>query len=172
VRHAACLRPVLDRRNKPVVTHSLGRSTSANTRLVRWLRWIPALQAASALVLLLAPVYIVRTRDAERERVWAAWRVSRAPAGNTAVQPRRLVELLEDRAETTRAGCRREHARRPPASRSVAHRFERIGRERARPRRRAELVERIATYFRARVPTLANAVTITAWNPPNRSRCG
>ena len=49
----------------------------------------------------------------------------------------------------------------------VAHRFERIGRE---PRRDAvdahALVERIASYFRARVPTLAHAVTIDV-SPPD-----
>ena len=52
----------------------------------------------------------------------------------------------------------------------VAHRFERIGRE---PRRDAvdvaELVDRIAAYFRARVPTLAHAVTIDVV-PPGRRR--
>jgi signal transduction histidine kinase len=48
----------------------------------------------------------------------------------------------------------------------VAHRFERIGRE---PRRDAvnvaELVDRIAAYFRARVPKLAHAVTIDVVPP-------
>ena len=48
----------------------------------------------------------------------------------------------------------------------VAHRFERIGRA---PRRDSvdapALVDRIGTYFRARVPTLANAVTIDVRHP-------
>jgi signal transduction histidine kinase len=45
----------------------------------------------------------------------------------------------------------------------VANRFERIGRP---PRKEkvdiGELVERVATYFRARVPTLAQRVTVTS----------
>jgi signal transduction histidine kinase len=45
----------------------------------------------------------------------------------------------------------------------VANRFERIGRP---PKRQqvdiGDLVERVATYFRARVPTLAQRVTITS----------
>src|SRR5438552_9234116 len=45
----------------------------------------------------------------------------------------------------------------------VAHRFERIGRP---PRQEAvdlgELVDRVAVYFRARVPTLAQRVTVSS----------
>jgi signal transduction histidine kinase len=72
------------------------------------------------------------------------------------------IELLEDRG--TDDGTRRAVAfMRADLERldRVAHRFERIGRE---PRRDAvnvaELVDRIANYFRARVPKLAHAVTI------------
>jgi signal transduction histidine kinase len=44
----------------------------------------------------------------------------------------------------------------------VAHRFERIGRpSRAQPVDTRELVERVATYFRARVPSLAHQVVVT-----------
>src|SRR6476661_337346 len=80
------------------------------------------------------------------------------------------IELLEDRAEddgTLRAvAFMRADLERLDR---VAHRFERIGRE---PRRDAvnvaELVERIATYFRARVPKLAHAVTIDVVPAPAR----
>jgi signal transduction histidine kinase len=44
----------------------------------------------------------------------------------------------------------------------VAHRFERIGRpSRAQPVDTRALVERVATYFRARVPSLAHQVAVT-----------
>src|SRR5262249_13909929 len=49
----------------------------------------------------------------------------------------------------------------------VAHRFERIGRPpKAEPVDAAELMERVAAYFRARVPSLAHTVTICAEREP------
>jgi signal transduction histidine kinase len=72
------------------------------------------------------------------------------------------IELLEDRApdEGTRKAVAYMRADLERLDR-VAHRFERIGRE---PRRDSvdagALIDRIATYFRARVPRLAHAVRI------------
>jgi signal transduction histidine kinase len=49
----------------------------------------------------------------------------------------------------------------------VAHRFERIGRPpRAEPVDAGDLVQRVAGYFRARVPSLAHTVTVCASVPP------
>lgn len=62
----------LDRETIPVTDSLVGQIHYGRTPLVKWLNIIPALQALSAFVLLLAAVYIVRTRgNAERERVWA-----------------------------------------------------------------------------------------------------
>jgi signal transduction histidine kinase len=154
----------LDRQNVPVVDSLVGEIHFGNTSLVKWLRIIPALQAATAFVLLLAGIYIVQTRgNAERERVWAGMaRESAHQLGTPLSSLAGWIELLEDRAPddaTLHAvGFMRADLERLDR---VAHRFERIGRE---PRRDAvnvaELVDRIATYFRARVPTLAHAVTI------------
>ena len=154
----------LDRQNVPVVDSLVGEIHFGNTSLVKWLRIIPALQAATAFVLLLAGIYIVQTRgNAERERVWAGMaRESAHQLGTPLSSLAGWIELLEDRAPndaTLQAvGFMRADLERLDR---VAHRFERIGRE---PRRDAvnvaELVDRIATYFRARVPTLAHAVTI------------
>ena len=154
----------LDRQNVPVVDSLVGEIHFGNTSLVKWLRIIPALQAATAFVLLLAGIYIVQTRgNAERERVWAGMaRESAHQLGTPLSSLAGWIELLEDRASddaTLHAvGFMRADLERLDR---VAHRFERIGRE---PRRDAvnvaELVDRIATYFRARVPTLAHAVTI------------
>jgi signal transduction histidine kinase len=153
----------LDRQNPPVTDSLVGKIHFGNTSLVKWLRIIPALQAASAFVLLLAGIYIVRTRgNAERERVWAGMaRESAHQLGTPLSSLAGWIELLEDRAGddgTRRAvGFMRADLERLDR---VAHRFERIGRE---PRRDAvnvaELVDRIATYFRAREPKLAHAVT-------------
>jgi signal transduction histidine kinase len=147
------------------VTDSLvGRIHFGNTPLVKWLRIIPALQALTVFVLLGAGIYIVRTRgNAERERVWAGMaRESAHQLGTPLSSLAGWVELLEDRSpdDGTRHAVAHMRADLERLDR-VAHRFERIGRE---PRRDSvdagELVERIAEYFRARVPKLAHAVTI------------
>ncbi|HEX7980734.1 MAG TPA: HAMP domain-containing sensor histidine kinase [Gemmatimonadaceae bacterium] len=161
----------LDRQNPPVTDSLVGKIHFGNPSLVKWLRIIPALQAATAFVLLILGIYIVRTRgNAERERVLAGMaRESAHQLGTPLSSLAGWIELLEDRAEdegTRRAvGFMRADLERLDR---VAHRFERIGRE---PRRDsvnvAELVDRIATYFRARVPKLAHAVTIDVVRPDN-----
>jgi signal transduction histidine kinase len=159
----------LDRQNKPVVDSLMGAIHYGNTPLVKWLRVIPVLQAASALVLLLAGIYIVRTRgNAERERVWAGMaRESAHQLGTPLSSLSGWIELLEERGidgptTTAVANMRADLVRLD----RVAHRFERIGRE---PRRDLvdvpALVARIGAYFRARVPSLANAVTIEVEAP-------
>jgi signal transduction histidine kinase len=154
----------LDRQNAPVVDSLAGEIHYGNTPLVKWLRIIPTLQAVTAFVLLLAGVFIVRARgNAERERVWAGMaRESAHQLGTPLSSLAGWIELLEEgRHEgdtaTAVANMRADLERLD----RVAHRFERIGRE-----RRGEqvdlyaLIERITTYFRARVPTLAHRVAI------------
>ncbi len=160
----------LDRENTPVADPLIGKIHFGNTPLVRWLRIIPALQAASALILLLAAIYIVRTRgNAERERVWAGMaRESAHQLGTPLSSLVGWIELLEERDgdEQTKKAVTHMKADLVRLDR-VAHRFERIGRE---PRRDSvdvpALVARIGDYFRARVPTLSNAVTIDV-RPPD-----
>jgi signal transduction histidine kinase len=154
----------LDRQNAPVVDSLVGQIHYGNTPLVNWLRIIPALQAATAFVLLLAAISLVRARgNAERERVWAGMaRESAHQLGTPLSSLAGWVELLEEGeslpATRTVASNMRADIERLDR---VAHRFERIGRE-----RRTEtvdldaLVDRITAYFRARVPTLAHAVAI------------
>jgi signal transduction histidine kinase len=154
----------LDQQNRPVVDSLVGRIHYGNTPLVNWLRIIPALQAATAFVLLLAAVSLVRARgNAERERVWAGMaRESAHQLGTPLSSLAGWVELLEEGegAPATRTIANNMRADIERLDR-VAHRFERIGRER---RREAvdlhALVDRITRYFRARVPTLAHAVKI------------
>jgi signal transduction histidine kinase len=154
----------LDEQNAPVVDSLVGQIHYGNTPLVKWLSVIPALQAATAFILLLAGVYIVRTRgNAERERVWAGMaRESAHQLGTPLSSLAGWVELLEERADDD-ATHRAVSQMRADLERldRVAHRFERIGRD---PRRDSvdvhALVDRMARYFSARVPTLAKAVTI------------
>jgi signal transduction histidine kinase len=154
----------LDRQNAPVVDSLVGQIHYGNTPLVRWLRIIPALQAATAFLLLLAAVWIVRTRgDAERERVWAGMaRESAHQLGTPLSSLAGWIELLEERTHDATTELATTHMRADLERLDrVAHRFERIGRERRREQVDLHgLVDRIATYFRARVPTLAHAVSI------------
>ncbi len=154
----------LDRENLPVTDSLVGKIHYGNTPLVKWLNIIPALQAVSAFVLLMAGVYIVRTRgNAERERVWAGMaRESAHQLGTPLSSLAGWIELLDERSTdaATKKAVVNMNADLVRLDR-VAHRFERIGRD---PRRDSvdvtALVTRIGDYFRARVPTLSNAVTI------------
>jgi signal transduction histidine kinase len=154
----------LDGQNAPVVDSLVGQIHYGNTPLVKWLRIIPALQAATAFGLLLAAVSIVRSRgDAERERVLAGMaRESAHQLGTPLSSLAGWIELLEERGDgsNTRAAVVHMRADLERLDR-VAHRFERIGRERRREQVDLHaLVDRITDYFRARVPTLAHQVEI------------
>jgi len=155
----------LDRENTPVVVEGVGQVHYGNTPLVRGLRVIPLLQAATALVLLVAAFAIVRTRGrAARERIWAGMaRESAHQLGTPLSSLAGWIELLEDSGSSPDAVQRATNQMRADVERleRVAHRFERIGREpRSETVDARALVDRVATYFRARVPTRANPIDI------------
>lgn len=154
----------LDRQNAPVVDSLVGRIHYGNTPLVKWLRIIPALQAATAFVLLLAAVSIVRSRgDAERERVLAGMaRESAHQLGTPLSSLAGWIELIEEKTPDAATEAAVAHMRADLERLDrVAHRFERIGRERRREQVDLHaLVDRTTAYFRARVPTLAHQVAI------------
>jgi signal transduction histidine kinase len=154
----------LDSQNRPVVDSLVGQIHYGNTPLVSWLRIIPALQAATAFVLLLAAISLVRARgNAERERVWAGMaRESAHQLGTPLSSLAGWVELLEEGEGVTATRTVADNMRADIERLDrVAHRFERIGRERrTEPVDLHALVDRITAYFRARVPTLAHAVEI------------
>ena len=156
----------LDRINPPVVEPGIGTIHYGNPPLVAGLRIIPLLQAAALVGLVLAGMYALRTRArSERQRVWAG--MARESAHQLATPLSSLsgwIELLEERAGDGMLASAVGHMRSDlERLERVAHRFERIGRP---PRRErvdvGALVERVADYFRARVPTLANPVVIGA----------
>lgn len=151
--------------NRPVVEPGVGTVYYGNTRLVNGLRIVPVLQAVLVAMFVLAGVYALRTRGrADREQIWAGMaRESAHQLGTPLTSLSGWLELLRDNEPddpvvshaVSHMDADLERLRR------VAFRFERIGRP---PRREtvdaAEIVERVAAYFRARVPTLARAVTI------------
>jgi signal transduction histidine kinase len=154
----------LDSENPPLIDPMLGQIHFGNTPLVEGLRIIPVLQVATAAILLIVGFYIIRVRgNAARERIWAGMaRESAHQLGTPLSSLAGWIELLEERAEdpSTQAASGHMRADLERLDR-VAHRFERIGREpKCEPVDVAVLVDRVAAYFRARVPTLANTIAI------------
>ena len=156
----------LDRQNLPIVEPGMGTVHFGNTPLVRGLILIPVLQSILIGMVLLAGAYALRTRGrADREQIWAGMaRESAHQLGTPLSSISGWIELLRetDPEPTTVAAIDHMDADLERLKR-VAHRFERIGRP---PRQEAvdlgELVERVAAYFRARVPTLAQRVTVSS----------
>ncbi|HEY3532970.1 MAG TPA: hypothetical protein VGL43_07615, partial [Casimicrobiaceae bacterium] len=154
----------LDAKNPPVVDPMLGQIHFGNTPLVEGLRIVPVLQVATAAILLVVGFYVVRVRgNVARERIWAGMaRESAHQLGTPLSSLAGWIELLEERAEdpSTHAAAAHMGADLERLDR-VAHRFERIGREpKCEPVDVTRLVDRVAAYFRARVPTLANTIAI------------
>src|SRR3712207_3711916 len=155
----------LDRENTPVVVEGVGQVHYGNTPLVRGLRIIPLLQALTAAILLFAAFVIVRTGGrAARERIWTGMaRESAHQLGTPLSSLAGWIELLEDDGASPETVRRAANQMRADVERleRVAHRFERIGRE---PRNDTvdarALVDRVATYFKARVPTRADPIEI------------
>jgi signal transduction histidine kinase len=154
----------LDAMNPPVVEQGVGMVHYGNTPLVRGLRIIPAVQAAMVALLFAVGAYGLRTRGrAEREKVWAGMaRESAHQLGTPLSSLTGWLELLADRGGDPMTLSAVAHMQGDlDRLERVAQRFERIGRP---PRRDPvdvdELAERVSGYFRARVPTLAQAVAI------------
>lgn len=155
----------LARENTPVVEPGVGTVYFGNTRLVQGLRIVPALQALLIAMFLTAGIYALRTRGrADREQIWAGMaRESAHQLGTPLSSMSGWIELLRDHElgdpVVTHALAHMDGDL--ERLRRVAFRFERIGRP---PRREkvdvGDIMDNVATYFRARVPTLAKAVTI------------
>jgi signal transduction histidine kinase len=162
---------VLDAQNRPVVEPGVGTVHFGNPPLVRSLRVIPIAQAASLALLLIAGTYVIRTRGrAERERVWAGMaRESAHQLGTPLTSLSGWLELLRERDADPLTGSALAHMGSDlERLERVAHRFERIGRPPRKDRVDVgALAERVAAYFRARVPTLAHTIVVTSASPPH-----
>ncbi|MHB1312734.1 MAG: sensor histidine kinase [Gemmatimonadaceae bacterium] len=154
----------LDRQNRPVVEPGIGQVHFGNTPLVRGLRIIPLLQVAALSMLMIAGVLVLGVRArAERERVWAGMaREAAHQLGTPLSSLHGWLELMAERDDDpSTASARRHMLGDVERLERVAHRFERIGRPpKLAPLDIADATEAVVNYFRARVPTLANAVVI------------
>jgi len=154
----------LDRQNRPIPGGEIGTVHYGNTPLVRGLRIIPLLQSLLIGMFLLAGAYGLRTRGrADREKIWAGMaRESAHQLGTPLSSMSGWIELLRE-AEgdpmTTSALAHMDGDL--ERLKRVANRFERIGRPPKKERvDLGDLVEHVAAYFRARVPTLAQRVSV------------
>ncbi|MEO6445318.1 MAG: hypothetical protein ABIP66_09195, partial [Gemmatimonadaceae bacterium] len=157
----------LDRENVPVTEPNVGTVHFGHTPLVQELRVVPILQAGMLGLVLFAAVIIFRTRaHADRERVWAGMaRESAHQLGTPLSSLSGWIELLRDKDSDPLTIRALEHMQGDlERLERVAHRFERIG----RPPKDEEvdvgvIARRVAEYFRARVPSLAHAVSIETY---------
>ncbi len=154
----------LDRQNQPIAQGDAGTVHFGNTPLVRGLRIIPLLQSLLIGMFLLAGAYAIRTRGrADREQIWAGMaRESAHQLGTPISSMSGWIELLREAGGDDMTVSALAHMDGDlERLKRVANRFERIGRP---PRKQnvdiGDLVERVAAYFRARVPTLAQRVTV------------
>jgi signal transduction histidine kinase len=156
----------LDRQNPPIIEPGVGAVHYGNTPLVRGLILIPLLQSILIAMVLLAGAYALRTRGrADREQIWAGMaRESAHQLGTPLSSISGWIELLRETEPEATTSAALDHMEADlERLKRVAHRFERIGRP---PRQESvdlgDLVDRVAAYFRARVPTLAQRVTVAS----------
>jgi signal transduction histidine kinase len=156
----------LDRQNAPIVEPGVGAVHYGNTPLVRGLILIPVLQSILIAMVLLAGAYALRTRGrADREQIWAGMaRESAHQLGTPLSSISGWIELLRESEPEPMTSAALSHMETDlERLKRVAHRFERIGRP---PRQESvdlgTLVDHVAVYFRARVPTLAQRVTVSS----------
>ena len=154
----------LDLQNLPVAEPGVGVVHFGNTPLVRDLRIIPVLQGVLLILLVAFGVGMLWTRArADRETVWAGMaRESAHQLGTPLSSLSGWIELLADEFPEGEESSVLDHMRSDlDRLERVAHRFERIGRpSRAQRVDAGELVERVANYFRVRVPSLAHPIRI------------
>ena len=156
----------LDQQNVPMVERGVGTVHFGNTALVRGLILIPVLQSILIGMVLIAGAYALRTRGrADREQIWAGMaRESAHQLGTPLSSISGWIELLQETEPDATTVAALEHMEADlERLKRVAHRFERIGRPpRQEPVDLGGLVDRVAAYFRARVPTLAQRVTVSS----------
>src|SRR4029079_5307882 len=156
----------LDMQNRAIVEGGLGTVHYGSTPLVRGLRIIPLLQSLLIGMFLLAGAYSIKTRGrADREQIWAGMaRESAHQLGTPLSSLSGWIELLREAGDDPMTVSALGHMDADlERLKRVANRFERIGRP---PKKEkvdiGDLVERVAAYFRVRVPTLAQRVTVNS----------
>ncbi|MBI4543623.1 MAG: HAMP domain-containing histidine kinase [Gemmatimonadetes bacterium] len=158
----------LDRQNPPIVQPGVGTIHFGAPPVLGWLRWVPWLQVAGALLVLLGAGALVRVNlRAERERLWAAMARELAHQMGTPLSSLagwvELLRLPEAQREGM-AGAERiaeEIERDVERLERVSRRFEMIGKApRLEPVPVAEVLAEVEHYLRPRLPRLVGGLEL------------
>ncbi len=158
----------LDRINEPLVQPGVGTIHYGALPAARRFTGLAAFQAVVFLCLALLAAWALRVRvGAARDRLWVAMaRESAHQLGTPLMSLTGWIDYLRENPGTPGGDLVRHLQADAERLERVAKRFERIG----RPARRESVglgavAERVVGYFRPRLPTLANTVTLTLVSP-------
>ncbi len=164
---------MLDSRNDPIMEEGVGEIHFGMPAVVERLRWVPWIQAATLIVIVLTAVWIFRsTLRAEQERVWATMaRESAHQLGTPLSSLSGWVEIMKMSAGE-RAGVAADDkiAREVEVDverlNEIAQRFELIGR---RPKMRVvdigATLRRLEDYFTVRLPRFDRSIELYVHTP-------
>ena len=164
---------MLDSRNDPIMEEGVGEIHFGMPAVVERLRWVPWIQAATLIVIVLTAVWIFRsTLRAEQERVWATMaRESAHQLGTPLSSLSGWVEIMKMSAGE-RAGVAADDkiAREVEVDverlNEIAQRFELIGR---RPKMKVvdigATLKRLEDYFTVRLPRLDRSIELYVHTP-------
>ena len=158
----------LDRINEPLVQPGVGTIHYGAVPAARRFTGLAALQAVVFVCLALLAVWAVRVRvGAARDRLWVAMaRESAHQLGTPLMSLTGWIDYLRENPGTPGGDLVAHLQADAERLERVAKRFERIGRPaRREPVGLGAVAERVVGYFRPRLPTLANTVSLALVSP-------
>jgi len=158
----------LDRIHPPLIQPGVGTIHYGALPAARAFTGLAVLQGAMFLCLVLLAVWAMRERvSAARDRLWVAMaRESAHQLGTPLMSLTGWIDYLRENPGTPGSELVVHLEADAERLQRVAKRFERIGRpSRREPVGLGTVAERVVTYFRPRLPTLAHAVTIILTSP-------
>jgi signal transduction histidine kinase len=158
----------LDRVHAPLIQPGVGTIHYGALPAARAFTGLAVLQGAMFLCLVLLAVWAMRARvTSARDRLWVAMaRESAHQLGTPLMSLTGWIDYLRDNPGTPASDLVQHLEADAERLQRVAKRFERIGRPaRREPVGLGTVAERVAAYFRPRLPTLAHSVTITLTSP-------
>jgi signal transduction histidine kinase len=158
----------LDRINAPLVQPGVGTIHYGAVPAARRFTGLAALQAVVFVCLVLLALWAMRVRvGAARDRLWVAMaRESAHQLGTPLMSLTGWIDYLRENPGTPGGDLVKHLQADAERLERVAKRFERIGRPaRREPVGLGAVAERVVAYFRPRLPTLANTVSITLVSP-------
>jgi signal transduction histidine kinase len=159
---------LLDRQNEPLSQPGLGTIHYGALPIARRFTGLAVLQGVVFLSLALLAVWAMRVRvTAARDRLWVAMaREAAHQLGTPLMSLTGWIDYLRENPGTAGGDLVGHLQADAERLERVAKRFERIGRPaRREPVGLGAVAERVVAYFRPRLPTLANPVTIALASP-------